>query len=246
MATPDFYYVCPDEMFTTGGAVSGGADTNYLDEWLVDGRNGRPVRATNGSPAWTVTNPAKSVSILAVCNHNVDAARAIAITGDITAGLTGPALPRNGIPLNPWVAVSPTSTSSLTLTIASNTVAVIIGEFIAGLKRTLERNLRNRPKFSSRYLTVEDDSEFSSLLGYDKALVSRRLEGDIVLTDAGLADMQGWWDSTRGNTRLSGIVPNSNLQDFWAVKFKEFTWEPDKENLNFVHVVFDECPRSRW
>ncbi len=100
MATAgDFLYVRPDEMFI-GCAVSGGADTSYVDESLTDGRPGRPTRATNGSPSWTIVNgSAVTSSFVGVFNHNIDAARSITFGGDITKVIAGPMLPANGIPL---------------------------------------------------------------------------------------------------------------------------------------------------
>lgn len=242
----DFYFIRPDEMMTLNGAVAGGADTNYLDDWVVDGRVGRPARAATGTQTWTVTNSAKNVSLIAVCNHNIDAARTISITGDITTSMVGPALPPNAIPLNPHVSVSATSTATLAVGVASNTVPLIIGEFVAGLRRTLERNLKVKPEFRPSYRTLEHESEFDSLLPYDKGIVARRLSGEVTLTDAGLADVQNWWDSTRGNTKYSLIVPNATVQDAWLVQFLNFSWEPDAYNRNVVQMVFQEYPRSRW
>lgn len=242
----DFHFIRPDEMFTLNATVTGGADTNYLDDWLCDGRPGRPVRATDGSPTWMITNTAKTVSLLAVCNHNIDAAETITITGDISTTLTGPALPANGIPLNPWVAVSETSTDELTLAIVGNSVDVIIGEFVAGKKRTLERSLRIRPTFTQSYGVLAHGAEFDSLLPYDKAVVARTLSGTVIVTDSGLADIQAWVDSTRGGARATLIVPDADVQDAWLVTITEFSYQPDAANVNLVSLAFQEYPRSRW
>lgn len=242
----DFYYVRSDEQFTLYGAVSGGADTNYLDDWLVDGRPGRPARAASGSQTWTITNTAKNVSIVAICNHNVDAARTITIGGDISASTAGPALQAHAIPLNPWVSVALTSVSSMTVGVSSNSVPLVIGEVIAGTRRTLERQLLTRPSFTPSYRVLEHASEFDSLMPYDKGLTSRTLQGRVIVTDSGLADIVAWFDSTRGGARPTLIVPDSTVQDAWVVKFTGFSFEPDKANVNHVELAFEEFPRSRW
>lgn len=241
----DFHYVRPDEMWSLDGAVSGGADTSYLDDWLVDGRPGRPVRATSGSPSWTVTNPSKDVGLIAVCNHNVDAGRTINITGGLTTSLTGPTLPASGIPLNPWVSVSETSVSTLTLAISSNSVPVFIGEFVAGKKRTLERSLIKEARFEQVYQTVRHGAEFDSLMPHDKGLVSRRLNGMLLLTSSGFDDVQAWVDSTRGGSRQTLIVPDTAKQDAWLVEIVEFSYVRQAA-LYRVSIAFQEYPRSRW
>ncbi len=248
MATAgDFLYVRPDEMFV-GSAVSGGADTGYTDEAIVDGRPGRPFRATSGSPSLTIVNggAVSGVSLVAVCNHNVDAAKNISFGGDITKVIVGPAIPANGIPLNPFGTFTPTSATSVTFGITSNSATVVIGEVVIGKYRTLERNLSPRPSFGQNYQTVEIDSEFSSLMSYDKGVISRSLSGSVVLTDTGLADVQAWVDSTKGGSLPTLIVPLSTVQDAWLVKITDFSYQPSSKNRNDVTLAFQEFPRSRW
>lgn len=246
MAVGDFLYVRPDQSFTLNAAVSGGADTSYTDEWLCDGRPGRPVRATSGSITWTVTNTATTVSLVAVVNHNIDAARTITIGGDISTTMSGPAAQPNGLNLNPWASVTPTSCTSVTVAVSSNSAAVIIGEFVAGTKSTLERNIGAAPDITPFHRVVSHDAEFDSLLSYNKSIGGRVLSGDIVLTNSGLSAVKAWWESTRGNSRLSLIVPDSNVQDAWMVKFTEFRYRPNSVNTNLVSLGFEEIPRTAW
>ncbi len=247
MATAgDFLFVRSDEMFV-GCAVSGGADTSYVDESLTDGRPGRPTRATNGSPSWTIVNgSAVTSSFVGVFNHNIDAARSITFGGDISKVIVGPTLPANGIPLNPFGTFSPTAATSVTLAISSNSATVVIGEVVIGKYRTLERNLSVRPSFNQKYQTVALDSEFDSLMPYDKGVISRSLSGSVILTDCGLADVQAWVDSTKGGSLMTVIVPLSNVQDAWAVKITDFSYQPSSANRNEVSLAFQEFPRIRW
>jgi hypothetical protein len=248
MATAaDFYYVRPDEAYAIGGAVSGGTETSYDEDWLVDGRPGRPARAATGSETWTIVGTAAAVGIVAVCNHNIDAAKTITMGGDLSTTLTGPAVPSNGIRLNPWVSFTEVAgVDSVTIDIASNTNAIIIGELVMGKRRTLERSLSPRPSFGQKYQTVDIDSEFDSLMPYDKGVIARTLSGSVVLTDSGLADVQAWVDSTKGGSLPTLIVPLSTVQDAWLVKITEFSYQPSSKNRNEVSLAFQEYPRSRW
>lgn len=248
MATAgDFYFMRPDEIPTIAAAVSGGADTGYLDDWLTDGRPGRPARAATGTQTWTVTIASSTVGFAAVCNHNVEAARTITLGGGIAATMTGPVLPPNGITLNPWVSFGPTAAvTSITVAVSSNPSALIIGEFVVGTRRTLERNLRPAPDFSQVYHVVRHEAEFNSLMPYDKGIVGRKLRGSVTLSDTGLQAVLDWYDSTRGGTKPSLIVPNSNVQDAWLVEMTAPSYQPTRQNQNEVTLEFTEYPRSRW
>jgi hypothetical protein len=248
MATAaDFYFVMPSECFGIGGSVSGGTETSYDEDWLVDGRPGRPAHAATGSETWTITGTAAAVGIVAVCNHNIDAAKTITMGGDLSTTLTGPAVPSNGIRLNPWVTFTEVAgVDSVTIDIASNTNAIIIGELVMGKRRTLERNLAVSPSFNQSYQTVTIDSEFDSLMPYDKGVISRTLSGSVILTDSGLADVQAWVDSTKGGSLPTLIVPLSTVQDAWLVKITDFSFQPSSKNRNSVSLAFQEFPRSRW
>lgn len=246
-AASDFYYVRSDQMPTIGGSVSGGADTGYLDEWLVDGRPGRPARAATGSQTWTITISSSTVGIAAICNHNIDAARTITLGGGISASTSGPTLPANGIPLNPWVTFGPTgSVTSITVAVSSNTNPLIIGEFVCGTRSTLERSLRPGASITTEYDVVRHDAEFNSLMPYDKGIVRRTLRGGNIYTDSGLAAILDWYDSTRGGTKPTLIVPYSTVQDAWLVEMKPPQYQHLSNNRNEVSFEFVEYPRSRW
>jgi hypothetical protein len=238
----DFHYVRPDEMFSLFASVSGSADASYNANWLCDGRPGRPVRASSGA-SWWISNSAKTVSLVALCNHNVPAGGSITVGGDLSAALTGPAMPADGIPVNPWAQTTPTSVSALTVAISGN---VTVGEFVAGTLRTLERQLFRGATFTPHYDTLQHEAEFNSLVPYDKALAWRTLEGETIVSDSGLADIRAWYDSTRGGVRPTLIIPISTVQDAWLVKFTGFSASPQKANINEVSLAFEEWPRSRW
>lgn len=241
-----FYYVRPDENWAFDGAVAGGAATDYLDEWLVDGRWGRPVRATSGTIAWTVTNPSAEVGIVAMCNHNVSVNGAI--TGSVSGTLTAPALPPNGIRINPWVAVTPTATTTLTLTITGNSADVIIGELIAGKMRTLSpgASVQNQ---NTRYddFFAGEEGEFGSIPPYDRGLTRRAFDFTQYYTGSQLDDILAWRDAQRAGSRPSLIVPDSTKNDAWLVRFSGVSHgKASAIGVYEVDLEFIEYPRSRW
>lgn len=243
----DFFYVRPDEslMFM---AVAGTVDADFENDWLVDGRPGRPIKRT-GDPSLTITvSPAVSVSLLACCNHNVDAGNTIDVTGDATATITAGTLPKNGIPLNPFTTINAVSVSSLVVAVTGNSVATVIGEFYAGTKRTLPRQLRpGRVYTPGAPYTWEGD--FGSQPPYDTGVAQRRLSGELVTDDAGLADIQSWYESTREGTRPTLIVPEHDKNDAWLVVFQfrsRVLWRNGSQTAHVVELEFMELPRSRW
>lgn len=241
----EFYYVRPDEM-VRDWTVTGGADTTYLDEWLFDGRPGRPTRAADVNPSWVASGSPTAVTLLAVINHTVTPGNGIVFGGQLSASLAAPALGAHGIALNPWTLVDSTLCSSVTVAVTSNAGPVIIGEVVMGRARTLERHLRQRPVFTHRYPVVREEAEFDSLLPYDKGLVSRQLRGELSLSDAGLAEFQAWWESTKGGSLMSLIVPDPTKPDALAVRMQDFAFEAGAPGRHRLTVVFDEFPRSRW
>jgi hypothetical protein len=247
----NFYYVRPDESFYGGTASGGTIATDFNRNWLVDGRPGRPAKATTTGMAWTVL-PAASVAncgLVAVCNHNLDAAIVIAVTGGLAGNITVPTHPADGIPLNPFTLFTPATVSTLTLTASGNSVAVVVGEIYAGRYRTLERQIRLESSHAP-IDPLEWEGEFGSVPPYDAGIAARTLRGTTYVTAAGLADIQAWYESTRRGTRPTLIVPDSLTNDAWLVTFS-YRYAPIKApdgstHLYRVELEFVEVPRTRW
>ncbi len=243
-----FYYVRPDENWAFEGAVSGGAATDYTDEWLCDGKSGRPVRATSGTQAWTITNPSGEVGVVAMCNHSVSVNAVL--TGGVSATLLPPALPPNGIRLNPWISMTPANITTLTVTITSNPLDVIIGELIAGKLRTLTpgASIRTQQTLEDDFLSSNvDEGEFMSVTPYDRGLVRRKFQFTQYYTDTVLADIRAWREAQRAGTRPSLIIPNSSLNDAWLVRFNGLSYRKASGiGVYEVQMEFIEYPRQRY
>lgn len=231
------------------GSVAGTVDANYDNDWLLDGRSGRPVRRASGGLSLTATALAsRSVSILALINHNISGA--VGISGGVTATIPAATLGADGIYLNPFVAISPVAASSLVMA-ASGTPAVV-GELWAGTKRILGRQLRTEVTFEESD-PFEWEGECSTLAPYDPGLAdARRIVGEAILDDDGLDDVREWYQSTRRGTRPTLIVPIDTINDAWLVVFRYsvqtvLIHKTDRSrSIHRVSFEFTELPRVRW
>jgi hypothetical protein len=241
-----FLYCRPDESFLYG-SVTGTVEATYDQDWLVDGRPGYPVRGTTGL-ALTATAPAaRMVGLIAVVNHNLTGT--VAITGGLTATVPAATIGGDGIPLNPFVLTTPTSATSLVMTVTQT--PSIVGLLYAGQKRTLERQLQTQPVFDPGE-PFAWEGEYGGIGPYDAGVAARRLTGETIVSDTGLAEIKAWYLSTRQGTRPSLIVPIDTVNDAWLVTFR-YTWIPklihQADGRRSIHVVqfeFVEIPRLRW
>ena len=240
-------FMRPDEMMTLYGTVSGGAATGYDDDWLVDGKVGRPVKTTTSTPPWVITGPSsKLVDCVVVANHNIDPAKTIAITGGVSVNLVGPALRGNGIPFNAWASVvSPATTNTITVTISSNSVALIVGEVIAGRLREVPRGILMGNSVTFGTGGDQPLGVATSLPGYDDGTARRAMRCECVCTTANKDILEGWWEATRGDTRPSVLIPDESQNDAWVGHLTEFRAVTDQGYWR-VAFTFVEYARTRW
>lgn len=245
MSVGNFLYVRPDEMWSLNGAVAATVDADYQASWLTDGRSGRPVRGTSTSFSATITNPAGTVDIIALCNHNVSVSTAI--TGSASGTILAGGLTENGIRLNSYVQVGAVSATTLTATISSNAATVIVGDLIAGHARTLYPGpaLKDQQRADDDY-TFQDDSEFSSLYRYDRGVERRAFSFTQYYSSSQFDDLQSWQRSQRGGSRPSLIIPNVSLKDAWVAHLSPLTYKKQAPETYAVTLQFVEYPRSRW
>jgi hypothetical protein len=241
-----FYYIRPDEMATYRCPVTGPADDGYLADWLCDGRSGRPVLAPNGSPSWSVAlvGPNPLVNMVALINTNIDADLPITIGGNVNALLSTVARP-DGKKSQPWALVDLTLATELTVGIAGNSVPVIIGEFIGGLARELERPIGRGGVRTDEYRAIKSPV-WSSVPGYPSGQERRRFKGNTVLTQDGMDELEAWKQSTYESTRPSLIVPTPSINDCMLVDFEGFEYTKQGPWEFRVTLNFVEYPRVRW
>lgn len=242
-----FSYVRPDEMPSLSATVTttvGATEADYTDDWLVDGRSGRPARATSGTVTWSCAFTSAEVGCIAVCNHNIDAARTISITGGFTTSLVGPALPADGIPLNPVIYPAATTIAVLAVGVAGNTAAVIIGEFVFGKLRTCIA-----VRYGSDYDELPHDGNPPrgiSVQPFDEGLDGRTFSGVQLYTTAELAELIAWRKSQRGGSKPSLLIPDVSVQDAWLGELKPLRYRQVASGVWEVTFTFVEYPRVRW
>lgn len=237
-----------DEIMTLFGTVTGGAATGYTDDWLVDGRPGRPAKAPGGSPAgatWVIVGPSsKLVTHVVVANHNLPAGSVVGITGGVTGTATAPALGANDIPMNFFTEiVTPATTNTITVDI--DVADCIVGEVLAGRVREVDHGILVGAQI--RYLAGSElpNGWMSSLPGYDEGIVQRAIHGQAVVTTANKAELEAWWEATRGSTRPSVLIPFCEDTDAWVGRLEAFE-AVSVSNHWRVTFTFVEYPRSRW
>lgn len=241
-----FLYVSPAEIWSLYANVSGPAESSYENDWLCDGLPGRPLRATNGSPSWTVPIATKAVNFLSFGHSNVEAARAISVTGDVTQSMTQPAY-KGRIPINPFKYFTDVpAVTTVTVGITSNPETVIVGQFVVGYARVLEFGLNRRGRRSPQRFNKLPDPQVGNVAVHRTDKGARRLSGTADLSAAGFALAERWFDETNDGELLSVIVPDSTVQDAWFVKFDSFEYEKESPSNYIVTVAWQEIPRKRW
>jgi hypothetical protein len=246
-------YLAPP-FWSAHATVTASVDADYLAAWLCDTRPGRPIRSTSGAFSASIANPSGPVDVMVVGHHNVDPGSLIAIDGDIDASLTVPALPADGIPLNPFtLAGSPNIAATLTLAVSGNSVDVVIGEFAAGQLRSIGLPQLSSHRLEHAHKNIEPAVDVASVLPYDKGVAMRRLSGTYVLTNTEKDAVEEWYRAERGGSRPSVIIPELDVNDAWFVRFAEppsFTPIVPHQTRSVIlwvaSLIFQELPRSRW
>jgi hypothetical protein len=214
------YFVRPDENWAYAGAVAdtvGATDADYTNEWLCDGRAGRPARATSGTVTWTITNPSAEVGLICVANSNsnVNATIGGSVSATVTAGaLGGQAIRKNGV--------------------------------IAGKYRTLTRPVYTDDNTELTDFARAQEMDLSSIPPYDPGLVARTWSGSFIVTSAEKDDILAWYEAQRGGTRPSLVVPQTTVNDAWVCFLQKPSFSPAGGIYWTVQLSIVEVPRVRW
>lgn len=243
----DLYYCRPDENRLYGATVTtsvGTTDTTYLDEWLCDGRGGRPVKATSGTVTWSATFSSAEVGIVAVCSTNSDVNATIGgtVSGTVTAGSVQP----NGIRLNGFLAPTPATGTTLTVGFSGAAAAVVVGEVIAGKRRTL-----TRPVYTGDDTEVDDHTpnrpmDQMFIPPYDDGMVQRTWSATFIVTTTERDNIVEWYLAQRGGNRPSLVVPDPSVNDAWLCFLQKPSFRPVSGRLWSVVLTIVEVPRVRW
>lgn len=243
-------YLRPDRNVLRGGTVAtstGALDSAFTAGWLVDELVGRPVKATTGSAGWTVTIPSSSLSGLAVVNHNIDGGRTITLGGGLSTTISAPAARPNGVPYNAlyWPGSTLTGLTSVSVTVASNSAALVIGELMAGVFSAFPGNGLLINGMSGANLRRGTNAGARSVRPYDDGSAARRWRSSVIATAAELDDLMAWFEAQKNGTLPSLFVPDNTKNDVWAVDLQEPEWTFLGTRFR-VTLTLHEYPRERW
>ena len=242
-----FYIMRPDEWATFGASVTtsaGTTDSDYTDDWICDGRPGRPARATNGTVTWSATFTSAEVGLIVLgnCNSDVNAT----IGGGASATVTAGALQPDGIRLNGFATVTPANETNLTVAFSGATSAVVLGEFMAGKYRTLGLPVYTGDQRSDRDFTRSMEMDLASIPPYDPGLAARTWECNFILSTADKEILRGCFLAQKNGTKPTVIVPDSDTNDAWICFMSAPVAKPVSGRHWSVDVTFSEVPRVRW
>lgn len=247
MSIRRFLYLRPDEMQTLYATVTGDVESAFYDVgWLADGLPSKPMRSGTGDPSWDFSNPPKDVNCLALLDSNVDEDAVIAITGDIVDNTLIQPPYRDQYPVNPFTLLEETvvGVEDLTVTITGNSCGVIATQFVAGLARELDFEQGGARGFLD--FNKPPDPQIGNIAVYDEQTIARRLSGTVKTDEAGYEALLDWFYATREGARFSIIIPHSDKNDAWAVKFERKPEATYKGGLVTVTLAFVEYPRHVW
>lgn len=257
MGLSRFRYLAADENVLYGATVTntaGTVDTSHQAAWLCDGR-GRPCKWQNGTAgASAVGATARQIDVVVLHGHNLDAGLDITISGGGGLSETGDAPParRSGIPTNPAILIeTPVSTTTVQFGVASNSVAVIVAEMLAGpLRESL--NALGRDGTNWGYLDggrVRRQARFGTVPDLDLEQLQRYLRAELLCETAAEADaIVQWFEGSRNETRPSVILPfgDTDVNDAWVVSFaRKPSFTPFQAGWKAA-LEFEEWPRTRW
>lgn len=230
-------YVRPDKRVKSG-SVSGGADTDFVDDWLIDTRPSFPAKKT-GATVWTVTpDVVRNVDTFAIANHFITAGSTVTFSIG-SAVITVQTWGEDGIPFNDGVVLAaPVSTgASFTVTVTNP----LIGDLWVGLSDTISQLL------SMRELDPGEAFEWESALapntdGYSEI---RRYAGDMILTNSEWTAFKAWRRSTKKGSEPTLIYMNVGEIDEWLLARFNYTARRG-EGRHFVSIEIAEIPRTEW
>lgn len=243
----DFLYLAAHKNYAMHGSASATVDTDYNDDWLNDGRPGRPARGTSGTLSATITNASTgTVNLVAIVNHNLNAN--VTLGGGLSGTITASATQQDGIPLNVFASITPASVGSFTIA-ATNSGTWVIGEVMAGeaTTLTLPHYRSDRVRHTDNARPVEMD--LSSIPGYDPGLGRPRVweMSWPALTTSELDGLLAAFDAQKNKTKPTLVVRRTSVNDALCGWITEIEEEPSEVPGRVqVSLSFEEIPRVRW
>lgn len=248
---PYWRYVRPDENWAAVGAwTASTSQTNYAPTNVINNDPTKPWWSTSGTSSLHVelTSPAVDVDIIAFIHNNGDAGEAIVISGDLTGSVTC-ARQGSGYPKNvAHYPVAGATAQSLTFTITGNSVNWAVGEMVIGTLRSFSDSLLVEPVpvFDRiRHVIKDIDEDYEHEIRTDLGSERWRARGRMYHDDAALDDFVAWWESTKGGSLPTLIVPDDHDEEVRLVRLdSSIAHERMYDDLNWFSLTFEECSRG--
>ncbi len=235
------------------GATFAGSSEQVGYEAANAGTNdpSEPWWASSGSASLTVTFPSQTVGAIALIMTNADDGATINITGGTTATLTGTRTD-GGHPVDlVHILATPTSMSSLTFTIAGNSVPWSIGRVVVGAGTTIARHyLQNDFTYTPMRMQFSDENDYGHDIRYDLGVELHESSGSLRLyypTD--LAALDSVWRACRGGyypiTAILNVVNGvSRFPPMFCRMTKSLPRTDTSANFAKVDVTLREVSRG--
>ena len=248
MPTPPYFlYLKPKDIVNfyndSVPSVSGAVEDEYDANWLVDGQPGRPTRTPGGGASFSVGIPGgRDVNFVGLVNHNIFPGIAISVGGAVTGEIIS-----TGELKNPYKYFVPgaLNAESVTISLGGSDRDVIIGEAVIGWAREIVRPMQPGGRRRFPHANEPRGGLYNSLTSYDYKIRPRTVDFQTTATDAGMTEIEKWYDETRDLTEFSAIVPDPSKNEFWHVIFQGFEYSRRGPDWYEVTFTFEE-KRVGW
>ncbi len=240
---PSFIYSWATELRNTLNptVVATTANVNFPAANLVDSNPGQPAKLSGLTGDWVIDfTVATRIDIIGLIQHNLTAGLAnVRIQGNATNVwttptfsqiITIPAGTQDGHPKNPWLDLTALAGYSVSgfrywrlVFGTSNAAAISVGELaMVGVKRTFSRGISWGSTRGRKHYGAYEPTDGGLNIGYGFGTRSRTISGQTEPNDTEARDsLVEWFDSARGNQRPFLVVPNTDENDCYFMKFRE-------------------------
>jgi hypothetical protein len=248
-----------DDLVRLPGVTCTGTTENatYPGSNLINGIPGKPGKLTGTTGNWVVDlGSAKTVQVVAIVHHNLDAGLSVNIQGNATnswgapsfsQAITIPSSRGDGFSVNPFLSISQTYRYWRLVIASANSVLPAVGELVlGGTLRTLARGISPGAVRTERRLVMEQKTSLGASLRYDLGVIEREIQAETVASLTGLAALRAWWQSCKGRLTPTLIIPDNSANDCTYALFSEsvLEWTWAAPNGQTVPLNFSEVSRG--
>lgn len=246
----DYLFLPADANIFAGRTVTstaGTPDSDHPVAWLTDLRPAFPIRYPSGAWGVSVSVATKSVQLVVLANHSLDAA--VTVGGGVSGTITPSAARPDGSYLNPFLYLGSAVAGVTSITLAgTNTAAMILGEAFAGVPIAITP-FQMRDMHDELFAGGDEGllGDYLNIPPYDEAREWRVFGGTQVFTTSERTALENAFLAQRGYSRPGVLIIDRTANDARVVLLMRPTFKPaDHPSLWETSLVFLEYPRYRW